>query len=124
VLGFQFGNETVIDGDAAGYGYSTSRIDLPVVEHELGHSLGFDHDVLGESLALETGPLPASSSSASKSPPVSGASPASGAAIAQTGALSPRRPAPTSRGLALGAAGAMLGTRFVATPESRAHPAQ
>jgi hypothetical protein len=52
VLGFQFGNESVIDGDAADYGYSTSRIDLPGVEHELGQSLGFDHDVLGESLVF------------------------------------------------------------------------
>jgi hypothetical protein len=84
VLGFQFGNRIVIDGDAAGYGYSTDRVNLvTVVEHELGHALGFDLDdegVMAESLALGAGRQPASSPLASTSPPVSSASPTSSAA--------------------------------------------
>ncbi len=47
-----------VDADAAGYGWSYSTEDLrsggvdllSVLTHELGHILGYDHDVMGESL--------------------------------------------------------------------------
>ncbi len=51
-------NYVWIDADAAGYGWSFSTEDLrsggvdllSVLTHELGHKLGYDHDVMGESL--------------------------------------------------------------------------
>jgi len=51
-------NYVWVDADAAGYGWSYSTEDLrsggvdllSVLTHELGHKLGYDHDVLGESL--------------------------------------------------------------------------
>jgi hypothetical protein len=95
VLGFQFGNEIVIDSDAAGYGYSTGRVNLlSVVKHELGHALGFDHDVLGENLALGPGALPPSGSPASTSPLVSSASPTSSAPVSLDVGLALRSPSP------------------------------
>ncbi len=51
-------NYVWVDADAAGYGWSFSTVDLrsggvdllSVLTHELGHKLGYDHDVMGESL--------------------------------------------------------------------------
>jgi hypothetical protein len=49
-----------LDDDAAGYGWSTSPVSvnpsggidlLSAMVHEFGHVLGYEHDVLGESLA-------------------------------------------------------------------------
>jgi hypothetical protein len=74
VLGYEFGNNIEIDSNAAGYGWSTGRVDLvATLHHELGHALGFDHDMLGETLALTVGPLAASTSPASTAPPGSSA---------------------------------------------------
>ncbi len=51
-------NYVWVDADAAGYGWSFTTEDLrsggvdllSVLTHELGHKLGYDHDVMGESL--------------------------------------------------------------------------
>ena len=56
----------VLDFDAAGYGWSVSlgapiagRVDLlSTLTHEIGHLLGIDHDVMGESLAVGVRALP------------------------------------------------------------------
>ena len=58
----------VLDHDAAGYGWSTAlaeplsgRVDLlSTLTHEVGHLLGLDHDVMGESLAVGVRVLPTS----------------------------------------------------------------
>src|SRR5262249_127346 len=42
VLGYEAGKSIVVDTDAAGYGWSSGRVDLvATVRHELGHALGF-----------------------------------------------------------------------------------
>src|SRR5262249_42308104 len=47
-LGYQYGGHIDISANAAGYGWSSGRVDLvTTVEHELGHALGFDHDNAG-----------------------------------------------------------------------------
>lgn len=59
-------NYVWIDRDAAGYGWSQSsaaprsgNVDLlSTLTHELGHMLGYDHDVLGESLRVGERQLP------------------------------------------------------------------
>ena len=60
-LGATSGSTVWIDCDAAGYGWSfdiddplsSTRVDLlSVVVHEFGHVLGFDHDVMGSTLAV------------------------------------------------------------------------
>ena len=56
LLGLAHSNDIVIDRDAAGYGWSvggTGGVDLlSAVTHELGHLLGFDHDVMGSTLGV------------------------------------------------------------------------
>jgi hypothetical protein len=72
-LGYQYGTHIDISANAAGYGWSSGRVDLlTTVEHELGHALGFDHDNAGTaagqySVMAEFLPLKSLASSGSSS---------------------------------------------------------
>ncbi len=63
LLGMASSSDVIwIDRDAAGYGWGGAGIDLlSVVSHELGHRLGFDHDLMGETLAVGTRQLASAS---------------------------------------------------------------
>jgi len=60
------GLSVVLDDDAAGYGWSDSVDDvdlddidlLSVLTHEFGHVLGYDHEIMGESLEVGVRDLP------------------------------------------------------------------
>jgi hypothetical protein len=67
LLGETSGMTVTLDDDAAGYGWSDSLDDvdageidlLSVLTHEFGHVLGYDHDVMGDTLAVGERDLPA-----------------------------------------------------------------
>ncbi|WP_372742966.1 hypothetical protein, partial [Neptunomonas sp.] len=66
LLGVTSGQTVSLDDDAAGYGWSDSLDDvdadeidlLSVLTHEFGHVLGYDHDVMGDTLAVGERDLP------------------------------------------------------------------
>jgi len=80
ILGMAIGDTVFVDDDAAGYGWSVSGMDLlSVVEHELGHVLGWSHTSDGlMAPTLDAGERVVGESSTPASEPTWTASPTNG----------------------------------------------